>query len=423
MTAADINAERAILGYLVISSGRDMDTLGLTGEDFRAPQHEELWNAMQAMVASGKTFDVTLLLNNLGQRRAALASALTECVEQACVLGTAHWHAAHLRALTMRRRIAAASSRLTEIANGTDPDITPEELAELARGQVDEHVQRQVGIGQAVSFTDAVLSGLDRWANPETNVLATNWLDLDEMLTGGLRPGHLVIVGARPGVGKSLLATELARNVAPRAGVLFASLEMSVAEVTNRISAAMTGIPLAKLTAGGASFEELDRLAGLIGRVADWPLVIDDRASVGVAAIRGRARDLTRRPGGLGLVIVDYLQLVAPADYKAPREQQVAGVSRGLKLMAKDLGVPVVALAQVNREPAQRGDGRPRLSDLRESGAIEADADEVLLLHHDDEEHYGELEVIVAKNRHGSTGTVHLAWQPYAGRISNLRVA
>ena len=415
---ADIDTERAVLGAAVLSAGRLFDSVDLTGEDFHAPQHEELWNVMTAMAAVGKPIDSELVMAGLGDRRAVLAPALVECLSRACLPAAASWHAATLRALTMRRRIATAGAALTQLAGDGSPDITPEELAELARGRVDEHVQRNASGGSVTTFLDAALAGLDRWGTPEADVLATNWLELDEMLNGGLRPGHLVVVGARPGVGKSFLATELARNVAPRAGVLFSSLEMSDAEVTNRISAAMTGIPLATLTSGRASEADLNRLTSVPNRAADWSLVIDDRASVGVAAIRGRARDMTRR-GHLGLVIVDYLQLVAPTDRKAPREQQVASVSRGLKLMAKDLRVPVVALAQVNRGPTQRMDDRPRLSDLRESGAIEADADEVLFLHRSDDEFYGQIEVNVSKNRHGSTGAVRLAWQPDVGRIGN----
>lgn len=250
-------------------------------------------------------------------------------------------------------------------------------------------------------------------------MLPTGWADLDDMLTGGLRPGHLVIIGARPSVGKSLVATELARQVAARGtGVLFASLEMSCDEVTNRIAASMTRVPLSTLTGGRANDEEMDRLGTLLARVADWPLHIDDRASVGVAGIRGRAGDLARTPRGLGLVVVDYLQLITPPDLRAPREQQVASFSRALKLLAKDLGVPVVALSQINRAPMMRADKRPLMSDLRESGAIEADADEILLLHREDEDPE-ELEVNVVKNRHGETGTVYLTWMPHVGTIGN----
>jgi replicative DNA helicase len=160
---------------------------------------------------------------------------------------------------------------------------------------------------------------------------------------------------------------------------------MSANEVVDRIAASRTKTALHALSSGHADEDQLDELSRLLTRAAEWPLEIDDRAGVGVAAIRGRARDLTRRPRGLGLVIVDYLQLVTPTDRRAPREQQVASISRGLKLMAKDLQVPVVALSQVNRGPAGRDNKRPTMSDLRESGAIEADADEIWLLHRDED--------------------------------------
>jgi replicative DNA helicase len=417
---ADHNAEQAVLGCILQTAGRVTDTLGLRAEDFHAPLHEELWNSIHSYLATGKPLDRGLLLAHLGPRAEALAPVLVDCELAAAIPDTARWHAHTLRTHTARRRIDAAAAALNQLA-GTANEMTPDELAEAARGLVDQWTERTVDTGGTTTFGDAVLTGLERWNTPDTDVLATGWHELDEKLTGGLRPGHLTIVGARPAVGKSLIATELARQVAATGtGVLFSSLEMSRTDVADRIASSLTRVPLAALTGGTANDEQMDRLGTLLGRVAHWPLHIDDRATVGVTAIRGKARDITRQPQGLGLIVVDYLQLVSPADRKAPREQQVASVSRGLKLLARDLAVPVVALAQVNRGSTQRDNKRPLMSDLRESGAIEADADEILMLHRDDDTFPGELEVNVIKNRHGETGPLRLGWAPYSGRIANL---
>lgn len=413
----DLAAERAVIGAVLYSGGRQLDDLQLSAEDFHHPAHAELWTLMQHMRAAGDPVEAAAVLAR-SDRKPVHAPVIAECV--AAATPSPGFYAQQLRGHTTRRQIALAGARLQQLA-ATDADYDVAELTELARGLVDEQTQTGEASRASVSLLDALVAGLERWGTPDTNVLPTGWLDLDDRLNGGLRPGHLTVIGARPAVGKSLVATELAANVAATGvGTLFSSLEMSAAEVVDRVAASRSKVALTALSSGHADEEQLDQLSRLLARAADWPLEIDDRAGVGIAAIRGRARDLTRRPHGLGLVIVDYLQLVSPADRRAPREQQVASISRGLKLMAKDLQVPVVALSQVNRGPSGRENKRPTMSDLRESGSIEADADEIWLLHRD-ENRPDELEVNVAKNRHGSTGLVELGWHPYTARITNIR--
>lgn len=413
----DVDAERAVIGSVLYSGGRLLDTVGLTADDFHHQVHADLWTLMNQLASSGKPVEPTSVLA-ASERKAITGPAIAACVEAASPT-SARFYADQLRGHTARRRILRAAQRLEQLSS-TTADYDVPELLELARGLVDA----ETGTGQAangsVSLGEAIVEGLERWCVPDTNVLPTGWLDLDDRLNGGLRPGHLTVIGARPAVGKSLVATELAANVvATGVRALFSSLEMSAAEVTDRVAASKTKVALDALTTGKADDEQMDRLSRFLARAQDWPLEIDDRSGVGMSAIRGRARDLTRRPGGLGLVIVDYLQLVAPTDRRAPREQQVASISRGLKLMAKELQVPVVALAQAKRPESGKEGRRPTMSDLRESGAIEADADEIWLLHRDDDKP-GELEVNVVKNRHGSTGVVELGWHPYTGRILNI---
>lgn len=416
---ADPAVEQRVLGCVIESAGGVLRDLRLTEEDFASPAHQDLWRGIHALLDSGRPLNAVLLAAYCrDHQRPNLLPLIAECVSQVGVPQEATWLAGTLRVLTTRRRIEQASAALVQVA--AQPDMEPEELNELARSQVDRFTRVDREQGGRSTLLDAFLEGLDRWSKPDTRVLPTGWVDLDRMLTGGLRPGHLCVVGARPAVGKSLLATELARHIASRGDrVLFHSLEMDRSDLTDRIIASSARVPLSTLTAQTATEDEMERLSDHLGRVADWAghLVIDDRSSITVSGIRGRARD-EARDGALALVVVDYLQLVSPYDRKAPREQQVASVSRGLKLLARDLEVPVVALAQVGR--AAGGD-RPTMANLRESGAIEADADEVLLLHRDDsEELYGQIEVNVVKNRHGATGTVNLAWVPAGGRIENL---
>lgn len=412
----DLDAERAVLGAVLYSGGRVLDRLQLTADDFFHGPHGELWTLMHNLNDAGKPVEAAAVLA-VSDRKNVHGPTLIECV--AAQTSSPDFYAAQLRAHTVRRRIDVAGARLQQLA-ATDADYEPEELIELARGLVDAQTGTGDTHASSTSLGETLVDGLERWCTPDTNVLPTGWLDLDDKLLGGLRPGHLTVIGARPSVGKSMVCTELAAKVTSL-GVrtLLSSLEMSRAEVTDRIAASGTRVALAALTAGRADDEQMDKLAGFLTRAQDWPLEIDDRAGVTVSAIRGRARDLTRRPGGLGLVIVDYLQQVIPADRRAPRQEQVASISRGLKLLAKDLQVPVVALAQVNRGPTARENKRPTMSDLRESGAIEADADEVWLLHRDDESPH-ELEVNVVKNRHGATGMVPLGWHPYTGRVTNI---
>jgi replicative DNA helicase len=192
--------------------------------------------------------------------------------------------------------------------------------------------------------------------------------------------------------------------VASRGGpTLFHSLEMNSHELTDRVMSSYSRIPLDTLNAGTADEYDLDKLGDRVGEVLSWPLYIDDYSGVTITGIRSRARDLKRK-GKLSLLIVDYLQLITPLDRKAPRHEQVGSLSRALKLLAKELDVPVVALAQLNRESG--GAERPKMHHLRESGSIEADADEIILLYRSDEpDMFGQVEFIVEKNRHGSTSS------------------
>ena len=253
----------------------------------------------------------------------------------------------------------------------------------------------------------------------------TGFADLDA-LTNGLHAGQMIVIAARPAIGKSTLALDFARAAAIRNGmttVLF-SLEMGRNEITMRLLSAESRVSLQTMRTGQMNDDDWARLARRMSEVADAPLFIDDSPNMSMMEIRAKCRRLKQRHD-LKFVIVDYLQLMSSPRRVENRQQEVSELSRSLKLLAKELQVPVVALSQLNRGPEQRTDKKPLLSDLRESGSIEQDSDVVILLHRED--HYeaespraGEADLIVAKHRNGPTATVTVAFQGHYSRFVDM---
>jgi replicative DNA helicase len=258
--------------------------------------------------------------------------------------------------------------------------------------------------------------------------LPTGFVDLDEMLSG-LQAGDLVVLGARPSVGKSALALDVVRNVAFGLGrpVLLFSLEMSREQLADRFLAAEAKVPLEHLRKGRLDQAEWSRISSAISRIGSAPLHVDHKRDLTIAEIRAKARRLRARLGDLALVVVDYLQLMHSDAGTRPENRQieVAAISRGLKVLAGELGVPVLALSSLSRGLEARADKRPNLSDLRESGALEADADVVCFLYRDelynrDSPDRGVAEVIVAKQRNGPTGAVKLAFLEHVAHFGSI---
>lgn len=418
----DFHTERMWLGACWHSAGRILDDTTISVHDFAHHPHRRLFEAMTGMYASGAPFDQAGITRALGDDLTRVGDTLAEVITSGVVAQSAGWHAQVLTRLTVHRRTVEAAARITQAANG-DRDI--DDLTEFARAEID----RALTAGPSHDLDDWATHldrAVDRWHTPVTDAVPTGWHELDELLSGGgLRPGHLTVIGARPGIGKSLVATMLAGHTAAGrdGGVYFASVEMSADELTDRIAAATTGTDLRALTNRALTEETAERLRPGLARIRDWPLALDDRA-VSIADIRRGARNTARRYGRLRLILVDYLQLLdaKTSNPRASRQELVSELSRALKLLAREHQVPVVMLAQLNRAATQRSDKRPVLTDLRESGSVEQDGDEVILLHRDDNDPdlAGQIELHLAKNRHGPTGTVRLRWQPWLSRITNL---
>lgn len=418
-------AEVSVLGSMLLSAKAITDVAeALAPEDFYVPKHQWIYEAATHVRQAGDPVDAVTLADELGRRgqldRVGGAPYLLTLVQRVPVASNAAYYASIVAARATLRRLIEAGTRVVQLgyagADGADVD----EVVERARAELDK-LTGNATVGDTFELGNMIPDHLDALREAKKPGFETGFIDLDKILNGGLHPGNFVVIGARPGVGKSLLGLRFAAHVAAAGhGALMVSLEMSRAELMNRFFAAEAKVELTALNAHRLSDDDWTRLSKAAEESREWPLAVTDAPRIGVTGIMSRARDRSRTARGLALVVVDYLQLVQPPDARATREQQVAAISRSLKLMSRELMVPVVVAAQLNRGSEQRAERRPVLSDLRESGQIEADADTVLLLHDDAElAKSGQIEVIVAKNRHGPKGTIQLTWAPYYATARN----
>ena len=277
-------------------------------------------------------------------------------------------------------------------------------------------------------LVDEAMTDLEKIQNRESAFagVPTGFRDVDALLSG-LQGGNLIIIAARPGVGKSSLVTNLARNVAVDAGLPVAmfSLEMSKWEIGMRLLCGEARVPWDSIRNKRVGAEDWSRIAQAADSLHDAPLFIVDSGNVTLVDIRAKARRLAARRQGLGLIIVDYLQLMSHTRRVDNRQQEIAEISRGLKMFAKELEIPIIAVSQLNRDPERRQDKRPQLSDLRESGALEQDADVVMFIHRDDSDpaKKGLADLIVAKHRNGPTDTIPLTFLPHLTQFRNHAAA
>lgn len=422
MNPHNVEAERAVLGA-ALQAPHLIDELAATiqGGDFYQPRHETIWDAVLAIHARGDRPDPLLTAKELGAEAQRVGGSMylleLTTVDVIPIPAQAPHYAELVRDCALARRIAEAATGIRQRIEQSQ-DIT--NAAEDARSLLEEALTGTNRIETGIDASDLVTETLDELESDLDPGLSTGWSDLDEVVNG-LRPGQLVIIGSRPSVGKSVIAANITAAVCKAgAGVHFASLEMTRSETMRRMFAAYATVDLSRLVNQKLTETDWQRLAEKTSAVQSWPLRVDDEPGQSLAQIRARARNTARRMP-LGMIVIDYLQLMAPRDRRIPREQQVGEMSEGLKALAKELRLPIVALAQVNRGPSDRQDKRPMMSDLRESGRIEADADHIWLLHRQDlvdpKSTTGELEVIVAKNRNGVAGrTITLAFQGHFSR-------
>ena len=427
----DIEAEKAVLGAMMMDPGMHAEILGtLTARAFYRPAHQIIFAALEALAADGITADahtVRARLENDGSASTTGGPAyLIDLLDSVAAPANAPYHAAILLDLQAQRDLQLAGARIAQIA--TEPGLERQERLDKAAAAMD-------GVGaipgaelavEAATVATEFLASLER--DPDTTPgVRLPWADLQDTIPG-LRPGEIAIVGARPGVGKSLALLAIAANAAIRDGlsVLAVTLEMSREEYMERLFAAEGRITLDRLRKRDLGPGDWDRLARAHAAVSGSGLLIQDRAPMTVPGLRSELRAMRRAGRPADLVVIDYLQLMSGTSRRAEsRQAEVSEVSRGVKLLAKEFAVPIVVAAQLNRESEQRSDHRPLMSDLRESGSAENDADIVVLLYREDEydpesPHAGEIDFIVRKNRQGPKTTVTAAFLGHYAQIADM---
>ncbi len=404
--------------------------------DFYRPAHQTIFDTVLDLYARGEPADAVTVHAQLGPAEAERlggAAYLHTLISAVPTAANAGYYARIVRERAVLRRLVEAGTRIVQLGYGAgDAGTDADEVADQAQAAIYDVTDRRTSedylpLEKILPTTLDELDAIQGHGGALSGV-PTGFRDLDE-LTNGLHPGQLAVLAARPAIGKSTVGLDLARSASIRNGltsVIF-SLEMSRSEITMRLLSAEAGVPLHHMRSGTMGDADWTKLARRMGEVADAPLFIDDSPNLTMMEIRAKARRLKQRHD-LRLVVVDYLQLMTSPRRVESRQQEVSELSRSLKLLAKELDVPVVAISQLNRSSEQRTDKKPQLSDLRESGAIEQDSDVVILLYREDvyerdSPRAGEADLIVAKHRNGPTSTVTVAFQGHYSRFVDMQRA
>ncbi len=428
----DFAAEQSVLGAMLMSKDAISEvTEVLKGRDFYRPSHEVIYEAVVELFAHGEPADPVTVADFLGKRgelqRAGGHVYLADLLATVSVAANASYYAEIVRDKAVLRRLVEASIKIAQMGYQGQGDVTDivdaaqQAVYEVSEGKTSDDyrplsvlIEPAIDEMEAIQSRDGVMTGVP-----------TGFSELDE-LTNGLHPGQMIIVGARPAVGKSTFALDLARaaSIKNRLPSVFFSLEMGHTEIVMRLLSAEASVGLHAIRSGTMNESDWDRVVAKTQQISEAPLFIDDSPNLTMMEIRAKARRLKQRHD-LKLVVIDYMQLMSSGKKVESRQLEVSEFSRQIKLLAKELEIPVIALAQLNRGSEQRTDKRPQMSDLRESGSLEQDADVVILLHREDlydkEQRVGEADLIVAKHRNGPTGTVPVIFQGHYSRFVDMQ--
>lgn len=429
-------AEKSLLGAVIINNDVLPEVLTIVQpRDFYESRHQLIFQAILDLYDQHKPVDLLTLTNELKSKKSlnevGKASYLAELSNFVPVASHAKAYAEIVERASTRRRLISAGTQIAEKAYADDADT--DNLIGDAERELFE-VSDKIVKSDYVAIDDLLANAFDRIDELHRNKgalrgLKTGFRDLDKK-TAGLQKGDLVIIGARPAMGKTTFAQNLTYNIATinKKGVLFFSMEMAANEIVDRMISDVSGVDNWKMRTGNLTDEEFQRIGDAMDEMDGLPIYIDDTSSMTIVELRNKARR-AMHDHDIGVVVVDYLQLIQGSDrYKGNRVQEVTEISRGLKILARELEIPVVALAQLSRNVTGRDDPRPVLSDLRESGSIEQDADLVMFLHRPDyykqnDDNYEEThitELIIAKHRHGAVGKIELYFHPELLRFMSL---
>ena len=443
---ASVEAERSILGAILLDNHSYNEAAErLRAEDFSLDSHRRIYARMAELIDGRHAVDIVTLSEELARRKeveavggVAYLASLTEGLPRRPSIEE---YVRIVKDKSLGRQlIGICSTAITRAADQSDEALTVLDAAESGLLEVSERgiTRGFAGIPEIVRDSFGTIDNLYAQQREVTG-LATHYTQFDKM-TSGLQASDLIIIAARPSMGKTAWAINIAENAAVRDGKVVAvfSLEMSKESLLRRMLASQALVSMQKIQTGFIPKADRGKLMEALERLAESKIFIDDTPAIALSEMRAKARRLQRQQGGLDLIVIDYLQLMTASTLGVGarryenRTQEVSAISRGLKALAKELRVPVVALSQLSRASEQRGgDKKPMLSDLRESGSIEQDADVVAFIHRDsyynkdengeeDPDSKNKAEIIIAKQRNGPTGSVHLAYRADCTRFENM---
>jgi len=426
-----VEAEQSILGSILIDRQALSDVSGrLKPDDFYLEKHRELYEAILQLYEEDQPVDIVTVSDALARRgtleKVGDVDYIAQLANSVPTTANVLHYVSIVEDKALLRKLIDISSRISDMSyegsmEGTEVLASAEKsIFDLAQGL------NKTGLEPINSLLDETFTKLEELCrnNGELTGVPSGFIDLDRK-TAGFQKSDLILIAARPAMGKTSFALNIAVNAALRQyKVAIFSLEMSKQQLVNRLISSESMVELEKMRSGRLDAEDWKKIGYALGPLSKAPIYIDDNPSISVMEMMSKLRRL-KLERGLDLVVIDYLQLMEGRKKAENRQQEISEISRGLKIMAKELDVPVIALSQLSRAPEMRSDHKPILSDLRESGAIEQDADMVLFIYRDD--YYNEdsekkniVEVIIAKHRNGSTGTVELAWIPQYTKFGNF---
>lgn len=432
MPPQDNEAEQSVLGSMLISKDAVADVLEVVkAHDFYKPAHESIYLAITDLYSRGEPADpvtVTAELNRRGELvRIGGAPYIHTLSASVPIAANASYYAEIVREKAILRRLVEAGTKIAQMGYAGEGQVDATVDAAQAEVYAVTDTRTSEDYVPLSDIMEATLDEIEAISSREGGLsgVPTGFAELDD-LTNGLHPGQMVIVAARPAMGKSTLGLDLCRSASIHNNMTscFFSLEMTKSEITMRLLSAEARIPLNHLRNGPMTDDDWAKLAPKMSEVSGAPMFIDDSPNLTMMEIRAKARRLKQRHD-LKLIVIDYLQLMSSGKKVESRQLEVSEFSRQIKLLAKELEIPIIALSQLNRGPEQRADKRPAMSDLRESGSIEQDADIVMLLHRDDayekeSTRPGEADIIVAKHRNGPTRDVTVLFQGHYSRFVDM---
>ncbi len=428
----DLVAESTVLGAMLLDKMAIADVVEiLEPEFFYRAANGHIFSAITALYAAGEPIDPVTVAAELGKANLIDAigghATLFQLQKEVPAVSNAASYARIVEEKALLRRAISVSHEIAEMAYGVPDDVS--RMIDDAESLMYEVGQRRL-TGTTVEIRDLLSENLDRLEmlyekGGEVTGMPTGFIDLDRLMAG-LQNNAMYVVGARPGMGKTAFLLGLATNIAKEGHpVLLFSLEMSSLELSQRILCSEARVDSTRIKTGNLTEQDWTSISHATGVLSETPIYIDDHPQTSIMEIRAKARRLKSQVGPLGLVAVDYIQLMSGRASVENRQQEVSEISRNLKILARELECPVIALAQLNRKLEERADKRPMLSDLRESGSLEQDADAVFFLYRDEiynpeSQDAGLAEVVIAKHRSGPTGVVKLAFQGRFTKFENM---